>query len=447
MDIGRTRLHPTKRLLALAALGGLGVVLIAYRFAFGLGAATNLTDGYPWGFWIAIDVLVGIALAGGGFVLAGVVHLFGGRRFHPLARPAILTALLGYVLFISALTVDLGRPWNIWKALYSWNHASPMFEVAWCVMFYTTVLTLEFVPAVLERLRLERLHQWWYRLTPFAVMAMLTMFAFAMTDSVPWTLAVLAILGGWEAAMRAGFMPRDTQMPLLLIMAGVILSTLHQSSLGTLFLIMDKVHPLWYTPILPLEFFLSAVMVGPAMVIVEALLSARVRQREPELPLLGALGHAMPYLIGSYLVVRVFDLLFRGAVLHAVTLSLESGWWWLETGLLLTALVLFATPERAAERRGLLRAAALTVGALVVHRTGVALIGMNVPEYDAYVPAWQEVAITAGIASLGLLAFRLATEYLPIYEEEPEPDELAARATDRRRRRRLDAPNGRRAVA
>jgi formate dehydrogenase iron-sulfur subunit len=409
----------TRGVSALAVLGAVGLGLIAYRFWAGLGAVTNLSDGYPWGFWIGIDILVGIALAAGGFVLAGTVHIFGGHRFHALSRPAILTAFLGYLLFIFALMVDLGRPWNIWKALINWNHASPMFEVAWCVMFYTFVLALEFTPAVLERLRLTRLLRRFHQVVPFVVVAVLSLFTFAMTDNLAWVAVIAALLLGWEALMWTGVMRRDRQMPVLLIMAGIMLSTLHQSSLGTLFLITDKLGPLWYTPLLPLLFFLSAVMVAPAMVIVEATLSARVLRHGAETDLLEALGRGTPYLIVAYLLVRVSDMLGRGVVLEAMRGSWPTLWWWLEIGLLLTALALFATAEVRRRPRGLAVAAWATVLGLVAHRTGVAVVGLDVPEYPRYVPHVAEVLVTVGIVSLGLLAFRIAVAVLPVY---PTPE-------------------------
>lgn len=422
-------LRLTRSLAALILLAALGLGLIAYRFAAGLGAVTNLSDGYPWGFWIGIDILVGIALAAGGFVMAGLVHIFGGHRFHALSRPAILTALLGYLLFIFALAVDLGRPWHIWVALISWNHASPMFEVAWCVMFYTFVLMLEFTPAFLERFKLHALQRLWKLVTPWVIVAVLALFTFAMTHgSLRWTGLVFGVLIAWETLMAAGVMPRDKQMPLLLIMAGIMLSTLHQSSLGTLFLIIDKLSPLWYTPILPLLFFLSAVMVGPAMVIFEAMVTGRVLRHRAHMSLLDPLGRAMPYLIGLYLGVRLLDMIIRGTVWGAISPSFEALWWWLEIGLLMAALIHFGTPEVRAKPAGLFTAALATVSAVVVHRTGVAMIGFNVPEYAAYVPAWSEIMITVGIAAIGLLAFRLAVEHLPVYEHEPVHEEIPTRS-------------------
>src|SRR3990167_3480511 len=137
--------------LALAAIAVVGIGLALYRFFSGIGAVSNLNQGYPWGFWIGADVLAGIPLAAGGFVVAGLMHMFGGERYHPLVRPTILTAFLGYLLFVGALMVDLGRPWTIWHMIVYWHHESPMFEVGWCVMMYTTILFMEFLPVVFER--------------------------------------------------------------------------------------------------------------------------------------------------------------------------------------------------------------------------------------------------------------------------------------------------------
>jgi formate dehydrogenase iron-sulfur subunit len=399
---------------ALIVVAGIGTVLIGYRFFAGLGAVTNLSDGYPWGFWIAIDILVGIALASGGFLMAGIVHLFGGRHFHSLARPAILSALLGYLLFIGALMVDLGRPWHIWKALFSWNHQSPMFEVAWCVMFYTVVLTLEFAPAIWEKFGWQRIHAAWKSATPFVVMALLTMFAFAMTGSVLWAGTTFLVLGLWETLMRGGVMPRDQQMPLLLILAGVVLSTLHQSSLGSLFLIVDRMNPLWYSPVLPHLFFLSAVMVAPAVVALEVVISSKAFGRKPERMLLMRLGGALPFFVGAFLILRLGDLAMRQQLSGTLDLSLQSIWWWLEAWTLGVAIVLGIRSQQSDKYLPL--AAVATIAGLVVHRTGVAIVGITAPGWDPYVPAIPEMLITAGIVSIGLLVYRLAVKHLPIYE-------------------------------
>lgn len=413
------RRWPGPGLAALVILSAIAIGLIAFRFYAGLGSVTNLSDGYPWGLWIAIDVLVGIALAAGGFVLAGVVEIFGRKELKALVRPAILTAFLGYLFFVFALMVDLGRPWNLWVALISWNHASPMFEVAWCVMFYTFVLFLEFLPIVFERFGWERARRAWFELVPFMVIALLTIFIYAMTGSPTWAVVTFGLMLAWEALMRLGVIHRDKQIPVLLIMAGIMLSTLHQSSLGTLFLISDKLLPVWYSSFLPAMFFLSAVLVAPATVILESLWSARVFGRATETPLLYRLSRLMPVFIGIYLLLRTADVVIGGRVLETVSVTPESMWWWLEIMLLIGALSVFATPELSHREGGLLAGALLAVAGLVVNRTGVAMVGMSVPEYAAYVPAWSEVAITAGIFSIAILAYRYIVTWFPVFEDGP----------------------------
>ncbi|OHB81304.1 MAG: polysulfide reductase, partial [Planctomycetes bacterium RBG_16_64_10] len=251
--------------------------LAAYRFARGLGAATNLNDAFPWGLWIGFDMLCGVALAAGGFVLAGTVHIFGLKKFEPFVRPAIVTALLGYLLAIIGLIMDLGRPWAIWHPLIMWQPRSVMFEVAWCVMLYTTVLFLEFLPIVFERFRMER------------------------------SLRLI------------------NRLSIVFIITGIILSTMHQSSLGSLFVMAEhRMHVLWFTPLLPLLFFVSAVAVGVAMVIFEAIMSGLVFGHRYPVRLLGDLAKALPPVLGIYIGLKLMDLSARGALPHLLDDSLES---------------------------------------------------------------------------------------------------------------------------
>ena len=200
------------------------------RVRYGLGAVTNLSDQFPWGIWIGFDILCGVGLAAGGFTLVAIVHIFNIEKYHPILRPAILTAFLGYVLVVVALLFDLGRPDRVWHPLVMWNPHSVMFEVAWCVTLYTTVLALEFAPAVFEKL-------------------------------------------GWKKPLD---WLKFISVPLMIV--GVLLSTLHQSSLGSLYLIVPhKLYALWYTPVLPVFFYLSAICVGLAMTIFESWHSAAER--------------------------------------------------------------------------------------------------------------------------------------------------------------------------
>jgi formate dehydrogenase iron-sulfur subunit len=402
------------------SLAVFGIILVLYRYATGLGAATNLSDGYPWGLWIGFDILAGIALAAGGFVMAGTVHLFGGHKFHALARPAILTALLGYLLFIFGLFFDLGRPWNLWRAIYSWNHASPMFEVAWCVMMYTTVLILEFLPVVLERYKLNKLLELWRTFVPWIIIFMLGMFTLAMSYSLAWALVMVIILLVWEISMRAGWMPRDKQMPILLIMAGVMFSTMHQSSLGSIFLLAPtKLHILWYTPIIPIMFLLSAIMSAPAMVTFEALMSEKILKHKSRFDLLSDLAGWMPYLLGLYLLIKIADLLGRNVALQTFTMSPQTISWWLEITIgVILPLILFLSPEIIKTKSGLLWASTLVIIGLVWNRINVAIVGVIVEKWETYYPYWIELFITIGVVAIGLIVFKWAVENLPIYEHE-----------------------------
>ena len=397
-----------------------GIILVIYRYATGLGAATNLSDGYPWGLWIGFDILAGIALAAGGFVMAGTVHLFGGHKYHALSRPAILTALLGYLLFIFGLFFDLGRPWNLWRAIYSWNHASPMFEVAWCVMLYTTVLILEFLPVVLEKYKLNKLLELWRTFVPWIIIFMLGMFTLAMSYSLAWALVVVIILLVWEISMRAGWMPRDKQMPILLIMAGVMFSTMHQSSLGSIFLLAPtKLHILWYTPIIPLLFLLSAIMAAPAMVTFEALMSEKILKHKARFDLLSDLAGWMPYLLGFYLLIKIADLLGRNVALQTFTMSPQTISWWLEITIgVILPLILFLSPEIIKTKGGLLWASTLVIVGLVWNRINVAIVGVIVEKWETYYPYWIELFITIGVVAIGLIVFKWAVENLPIYEHD-----------------------------
>ncbi len=427
-DSEQLPLRWTLGLKILVALSLIGAVTIAYRFVVGLGPVTNLTDGYTWGFLTAVNKLSQIALAAGGFVMAGVIHIFGGRRLHGVARSAILAAFLGYLLFISALITDLGRPWNLFWAIFSWNHYSPMFEVAWCVMMYSGVLFLEFTPVILERYRLQRALDAFHQYVPYLIIAMLTFFTFVMTGTLLWTGVVFALTLLWEVLMRQGIMPRDHQMPLLLIMAGIMFSTLHQSTLGSLFLISDKLSPIWYSPLLPFIFFTSAVMVGPSMVVLERLLTTRIRRREPELDVITSIARAMPYVIGFYLLVRVADLIARGVVFEIVTITGQSAWFWLEMHLLVISLALYANLDSLPRKITLLLASLSSVLAIVVHRVGVTMVGMSVPEYPRYVPYWLEYVMGVGLLAMGLLAYRLIVHFFPVYPEtwRSFPTDLAA---------------------
>jgi Ni/Fe-hydrogenase subunit HybB-like protein len=339
--------HPTFRFtfwkLVFLFLMAAGLYATFLRFTQGLGASTNLNDQFPWGIWISFDVLCGVMLAAGGFTLTAAVHILNIKRLHSIIRPTILTAFLGYILVCAALMYDLGKPYNIWHPLVMRNPHSVMFEVAYCVMLYTTVLALEFSPIVLERFNLQK---------PLKV-------------------------------IRAILIP--------LVICGVILSTLHQSSLGTLYLIVpEKLHPFWYSPLLPVFFFLSAIAVGLAMTIFESSLSSKHFGLQLELPVLQELGRVLVVVLGVYGILRFEDLANRGALKLAFHAGYETYLFWLE---ILLAIV-------------------------ITNRMNVSITGFEGSTGVRYFPKWSELAVTGMIIGIGFAAFGLAVKYLPIFAKE-----------------------------
>jgi Ni/Fe-hydrogenase subunit HybB-like protein len=367
--------RPARRLGFWAYVFALLLLLLvgvtALRFTRGLGATTNLSDRFPWGLWIGFDVLCGVGLAAGAFTLTSVVHLFNLRRFEPIVRPTVLTAFLGYSFVIVALLFDLGQPWRIWHALVFWNPHSVMFEVAWCVMLYTTVLALELSPVVFERFR----------------------------------------LASAQRLMRAVYTP--------LVIVGVILSTLHQSSLGSLYLIVpSKLHPLWYSPLLPFYFYISAIGAGLGMVILESHLSGRAFGRCLELHLLEPLGRAMVVVLGVYGLLRFLGLRRNGALAGLLAPGYEEWMFLLEVGLgIVLPVVLLTLPSVRASERGLVAGAFLAILGFVMNRLNVAVTGMERAAGVRYLPSWMEVAVSVGLVAVGFAVFALAARHLPIFPE------------------------------
>lgn len=373
----RKHLTPGWIVVGIILLGGL--VLTFRRFAFGLGAATNLSDSVPWGFWIGFDVISGVALAAGGFTMAFIVHIAGDRTYKPLVRPAILTAFLGYLIVIVGLLYDLGLPWHIFNIIVFWNPHSAMFEVAWCVILYTTVLALEFLPVVFERFNAE------------------------------------------------GPLRMITRVAIPIYIAGVVLSTLHQSSLGTLFLIAPaKLHELWYTPILPILFFLSALAVGCAMVMFESFLSSKLLRRGLELDLLAKLGRYLAFLDLFYIIVKLQDLTKRGAWGAVFAGTYESVCFIIEMLLFIVPLFLLFNSRTRKRRTPLFLSALMVVVGLVFNRLNITLVGMMRSTGASYFPNWQEIWISTFIVVAGAIVFGLAVRFLPIFPKEGEETHAAA---------------------
>jgi len=367
----------------------LGLYSTYVRYFRGLGAISNMTDQFPWGFWIGFDCLCGVMLAAGGFCIVGAVYLFNVERLHSIVRPAVLTAFLGYLLFIVGLLFDLGRPWFIWHQLIYMNPHSVMFEVGMCVMTYTTVLFFEFLPNVFERFNLKTPIKWVKKIYP------------------------------------------------VLIVLGILLSTLHQSSLGSLYLIMPtKLHPFWYSPALPFFFFGSAVAVGLAMTIFESTQSARALGRQLELPVIVTLGGALLVALWVNALLRFEDFFHRGLLREILRPSYESYFLWAE---LLMAFVipitLLSFKKVRLSPNGLYWASVISLLGFVTNRLNVALIGFETYVGHHYMPKWTEFSVSLMIVAMGFALFRLAVQYLPIFPRE----ELAVTPLEREGRVRLEA--------
>jgi Ni/Fe-hydrogenase subunit HybB-like protein len=357
-----------------------GIYATYIKFTKGLGASTHLSDQFPWGLWIAFDILCGVGLAAGGFTLAAIVYIFNIKRFEPILRSTILTAFLGYVLVIVALMYDLGRPIQIWHAIIMWNHHSVMFEVAWCVMLYTTVLALEFAPVVLEKFQLTRVNATLKRI------------------SIP------------------------------LIILGVLLSTLHQSSLGSLFLIMpEKMYPLWYSPYLPVFFYVSAISVGCAMIIFESYLSTRVSHRGLEFPLLTEIGRVSVVMLAVYLTMKIVDLVDRDALSLLLEPRMETYYYWAELLIgVIAPLALLSQAKIRENKNGLFIGATLIIIGFILNRLNIGLTSLEAASGTSYFPSWMEIVITASIVTVGFIVFATAAKYLPIFpHEQPEEKPVA----------------------
>lgn len=365
--------------LVFYAILAVGCWVTFQRFYAGIGAVTNLNDQFPWGIWIGFDVLCGVGLAAGGFTLVAAVHIFNLEKYKPILRPAVLTAFLGYLLVIFALMFDLGRPDRIWHPLIMWNPRSVMFEVGWCVTLYTTVLFLEFSPMVCERMK-------------------------------------------WKTQLRWF---RMISVPLMIL--GVLLSTLHQSSLGSLFLLVPhKLDQLWYTPYLPLFFFISAIAVGLAMTIFESWHSSKAFGRRLEGSLLESLAAVLAVVQSTYLAMRFMDLTHRKAWALLAENRPENALFLLELALMAIPVVFLFSRRVRTNPRALYWVALTVIFGFITNRLNISVTGIQTASGTIYIPKWTEVAVTVFIIAIGFALFKLAAKHLPVFEEEEPEDTLPA---------------------
>jgi len=360
------------------AVGGVIAIL---RFYKGLGATTNLTHDNPWGLWIGFDVMTGVALAAGGFVTSSAVYLFGMKEYKPIVRPAILTGFLGYSLVVVGLLFDLGRPWRLpYPFVIQAGPTSALFEIALCVALYLGTLFVEFTPAAFEWLGWKR----------------------------------------WRKLVGS--------MTIALTIFGLLLSTMHQSSLGAMYLITPtKLHPLWYSSYIPIHFFASAVVAGISMVVFEGMLSHRVFHDQAELEpeafdrLTIGLGKAGAVALAVYFLIKVMSIALENDWHYLLTPM--GGWFLVELlGFVVLPCFLYLIGYR--ERRPtLIRVSALiAVVGIVLNRLNVSIFAFNwnLPPEQQYMPHWMEIWITVSIVTAGVVVFKWIVSRMPILYEHPE---------------------------
>ena len=378
----RLRFHLSPLVWALLTFAGIAFIIAMVRYANGIGAISNLSNSYPWGLWISFDLFTGVAISSGGFLMAGTVYILELKQFKPLLQPSILTALLGYIMVVIALLVDLGHPERIWYMMIHMNATSVLLEIGICVMTYLTVLAIEFAPVVFEGVK-------WHN------------FAHIIHRFI---------------------------MPFVIL--GVVLSTLHQSSLGSLLLIQPaKLYPLWWTPILPILFFISALSIGLSMILLESSLSALYFHRGLEIHLLEKLAKGIPIVLVVYAVVRFTQLGIAGDFQYLFNSGPMSFLFWAEIMIgVVVPIILFSFKRVRQSGKGLLIGAVIVLLGMILNRFNVSWFAVQHPDPITYLPTFMsqvhylpsltEVLLSIGIFSAGILAFGLAVKYLPVFEDE-----------------------------
>jgi len=348
----------------------IALFLLAKRFMYGLGAVTNMSDGYPWGLWIAFDVVVGTAFGCGGYAIALLIYVFNKGEYHPLIRPALMTSLFGYSLAGLAVFIDVGRYWQMYNIFLPWyaNPNSVLLEVALCIGAYVAVLWIEFTPAFLQKM-------------------------------------------GADSAKKS-----LEKIMFIFIALGILLPTMHQSSLGTMMVVAgSKLSPLWWTPWLPLLFLISCIFMGFAIVIFEASATSSRYKIADESHMLSKLSGIFPWMLGIYLIIRFADVAIRGHLGLAFKGDLMGNMFLLENLLLLVPMCILFMPANRNNSRILFFSAISIILAGTLYRFNCYLIGFNPGGGWTYFPAAGEILITVGIVSIEIMAFLWFIKRLPIY--------------------------------
>lgn len=406
-------------LLFLIAFGGLSFLL---RFALGLGGSTNLSDTWAWGLWIVFD-FVWIAIAAGAFATAGLIYIFKRDDLYSIGRSAVLMGLLSYTFVVLTLVADLGLPWHFYTlGMYAPKH-SAMFEVSWCIFLYLTVLAFEFVPTPLERFKLDRWKEMWAKYSPMYVVCAVALFVYLMSRNLIYTAAAFVVF----AFMAYAFRQKEGQkpVPIMLAIAAVTFSTMHQSSLGSLFLLMpDKLDHLWWSPIMPICYFLSSIAAGTALMILVEMWVAKAFKRSLRMEQLAAMGKVSFGALLVYLVVRLADVAVRGQ-LSQVFSSPHSALFLVEIVVLgIVPLVMLGTPGMRANPATLGCGAFLSVSGVVWNRTMGVIFAMNLqgamPQIapSHYIPSIWEWGICIGMLAMTIFLFEMGVRFVPVLPKE-----------------------------
>lgn len=353
-------------------VGGLGLAVALWRLAQGLGATTNLGDAYPWGFWIVFDIFL-IPFSAGAFTMAAIANIMNKNEYHAIARPVILAGFVGYASVVAVLLLDLARWHQFYKILWPpyWNIHSFMLEVTLCITLYTVILLLELSPLI------------------------------------------------WETFKMSGAQRLIRAMGAGIAATGIVLSCLHQSSLGSLFLLMrENLHELWWSPLLPLFFLISSVFSGLAMIIFVTVLTARAYGYPERIKLLPPLGNALAVLLIIYLVLKVADIVVRGNALLAFQSGAMSLLFWVEiiVGVMVPILLLAAKKTRESGA-GLLWGAVCVIVGLALNRGSVGLFAIERPAGAQYFPSLIEWLTALGVLAIAAVVYVLVTQYLPVNEK------------------------------
>src|SRR6266568_4140774 len=321
--------------VVVAIIFAAGIYATYARFALGFSQSTHLTDPQPWGLWVGLGTLCGVGLSAGGFALAAGVYLLGFERYRPVLRAAVLVSFLGYSSVIAGMMYELGLPWRIWHPIVMWNRHSVLFEVSWCVMLYTTVLALEFSPSLVEKIPLRGFREFYLK----------------------WHHKIL----------------------IALVLVGTLLSSMHQSFLGALYLITKgKLDPLWYSPYLTTEFYLSAIPAGLAVTIMALYLCVRSLNVRLDVKILSDVSRVIAPMLALWGVFRILDLITHDATPYLFLWREETLSFWLEMTLFVIAPLLLLTRNKVRNTpQYLYWTCALVVMGFMANRLNVSITGLQ----------------------------------------------------------------------